>query len=114
MFEDDVLREVEIAANPETPQVEIMVNAENPEVEPIAAASIEHYGLNRKELKDHRYTIYEHYSNYRRILEREQISPETRNDITNKIEKMKAPRAEFAGMIRYFDNHFPLETDNIL
>ena len=45
---DDVLREVEITPNPESPQVEIIVQAENPEVEPIAAASIQHYGLNRQ------------------------------------------------------------------
>ena len=53
---DDVLGEVEITPNSGNFQVEVIINTENPEVEPIAAASIEYYGLNRKELKDHRYT----------------------------------------------------------
>ena len=103
---DDVLREVEITANPENPQIEIVVNAENLEVEPIATASIAYYGLNRQELKDHRYNIYKRYSIFRQTLEDDRISPETRNININAIEKMKAPGEEFAGMIRYFDG-FP-------
>ncbi|MDE0089274.1 MAG: hypothetical protein OXU23_26410 [Candidatus Poribacteria bacterium] len=103
---DDVLREVEITTNPENPHVEIVVNAENREVEPIAAASIEYYGLNRKELKDHRYTIYRLYSIYRQTLEDDRLISETRNSNITAIEAMKAPGAEFAGMIRYFDEFF--------
>ena len=100
---DDVLREVEITANPENPQVEIIVNAENPEVEPIAAASIEYYGLNRKALRNDRYRTYELYHLYKQALTRNRIQPETRNRIINAIDRMKAPGAPFAGMIRYFD-----------
>lgn len=105
---DEVIREVEITPNSENFQIEVIVNTENAEVEPIAVASIAYYGLNRKELRDHRYTFYKHYRTYRRMLENEQISPETRNDIINTIERMKAPGAEFAGMIRYFDVYFSL------
>ena len=103
---DNVLREVEITPNSENFQVQIVVNAENAEVEPIAEASIRHYGLNRKELKNYRYNVYKHYSTYRQVLESDQIRSETRNRIRNTIEGMKAPGAEFAGMIRYFDALF--------
>ena len=100
---DDVLREVEITPNPESPQIEITVQAANPEVEPISVASIQHYGLNRQELKILRYQIYDSYRAFKAVLEDNQISPETRNDIINAIDRMKAPGAPFAGMIRYFD-----------
>ena len=103
---DDVLKEVEVTPNSENFQVEVIVNTENPEVGPIATASIEYYGLNRKELKDHRYTFYSYYSGYRQILESDRIPSETRTDLINTIERMKAPGAPFAGMIRYFDAPF--------
>ena len=105
---DDVLREVEITANPERAQVEIIVNVENPEVEPIATASIEYYGLNRHDLKALRYKIYDPYRVLRTVLEDDRISLETRNDTINVIDRMKAPGAPFAGMIRYFDALSPL------
>lgn len=105
---DDVLREVEITANPERAQVEIIVNVENPEVEPIATASIEHYGLNRKTLRNDRYTTYERYRLYKKALTDDRIQPETRILIINAMEGMQAPGAPFAGMIRYFDALSPL------
>lgn len=105
---DNVLREVEITPNSENFQVQIVVNVENAEVEPIATASIEHYGLNRIELKNRRYNIYRHYRTYKQMLEDEQISPETQSQIRHIIEGMKAPRAEFAGMICYFDALSPI------
>lgn len=104
---DDVLREVEITANPENTQVEIIVSAANSEVEPIAAASIQNYGLNRQELKALRYETYHPYRVLRAVLEGDQISLENRNDIINAIDGMKAPGAPFAGMIRYFDTLAP-------
>ena len=105
---DDVLREVEITANPEAPQIVIIVETEDPEVEPIAAASIQHYGLNRKELKSERYAIYRPYRVLKTTLENDRTSPEIRNAIRNTIEEMKAPGASFAGMIRYFDALSPI------
>lgn len=104
---DDVLREVEITSDPETLQVEIIVQSENSESESIATTSIEFYGLNRKELKSRRYEIYKYYDTYRRILEGERISLETRQHIEDMIEEMKAPDASFSGMIRYFDDTYP-------
>ena len=104
---DDVLREVEITPNPERTQVEIVVQAATSEVEPIAAASIQHYGLNRQELKDLRYETYHPYRILRAVLEGDQISLENRNGIINAIDEMKAPGARFAGMIRYFDTLSP-------
>lgn len=90
---DDVLEEVELIPTPD-----------NPLAEPFVAAAIEHYGLNRKELKVGRWDfIYEPYRLFKRILSNPMISAETRNDIIKTIEKMKAPGAPFAGMIRYFD-----------
>ena len=103
---DDVLREVEITTNSDLPQVEIIVQYESSEVESIAVASIETYGLNRKELKGRRYEVYKHYNTYRKTLEVERIDLETRQRIENMIEKMKAPSASFSGMIRYFDTQF--------
>ena len=103
---DDVLREVEVTTNPETSQVLIIAQAENPEVESITETSIKYYGLNREELKSLRYAIYRSYSVLRTTLEDERLHPETRNNIINVIEGMKAPRAPFAGMIRYFDAPF--------
>ncbi len=103
---DDVLREVEITANRESPRLEIVVNPENPDLEPIAAASIQYYGLNRKELKALRYDFYRSYSVFRITLENDRSPPEIRNEIRNTIERMKSPGAPFAGMIRYFDAPF--------
>ena len=105
---DDVLEEVEITPNSENFQVEVVVNTENPDVEPIAAASIEHYGLNRQRLKNDRYAIYFSYSVHRATLEDDRIREETRILNRNAIERMKAPRAPFAGMIRYFDALSPI------
>ena len=107
---DDVLREVEVTPNSENFQVEVIIKTENPDVERIAEASIRYYGLNRKELKDHRYSIYKYYSGYRRILEYDHIPPEVQRISRNVIERMKAPGEPFAGMIRYFDASFsPIE-----
>ena len=103
---DDVLREVEITNDQEILQVEIIVQSERSEIESIATASIEFYGLNRKELKGRRYEVYKHYDTYRRTLEGERISLETRQRIEFMIERMKAPNASFSGMIRYFDDTF--------
>ena len=106
---DDVLREVEITANSENQQVEIVVNTENPDVETIAAASIQYYGLNRMELRVGRYNIYHKYRVFKTTLEDDRIRPETQERNINAIERMKAPGAPFAGMIRYFDALFSPE-----
>ena len=103
---DDVLREVEVTPNSENFQVEVIIKTENPDVERIAEASIRYYGLNRKELKDHRYSIYKYYSGYRQILEYDRIPPEVQRISRNVIERMKSPGEPFAGMIRYFDASF--------
>ncbi len=104
---DDVLREVEATASPERDQVAIIVNADtNPEVKSIAAASIEYYGLNRKALKNDRYMIYDRYRLYKQVLTDDRIQPATRIRIVNSMERMKAPGAQFAGMIRYFEALF--------
>ena len=100
---DDVLREVEVTPNSENFQVEVIINTENPEVESIAAVSIQYYGLNRMELKVGRYDIYHKYRVFKATLEDDRISPETRSLNRNAIERMKAPGAQFAGMVRYFD-----------
>lgn len=100
---DEVLREVEITPNSENFQVEVIVNAENPEIQSIAERSIQYYGLNRVELKGQRYGFYHSYRVLRMALENDRTSPEMRNEIINLIERMKAPGAPFAGMIRYFD-----------
>ncbi|MCY3550006.1 MAG: hypothetical protein OXN27_13635 [Candidatus Poribacteria bacterium] len=105
---DDVLREVEITPNSENFQVEVIINTENPEVEPIAAASIQHYGLNRTELKSRRYGVYSSYSIHRATLEDDGISPETRIRNRKAIERMMLSGAPFAGMIRYFDALSPI------
>ncbi len=101
---DDVLREVEITSDLDNLQVEIIVQSESSEIESIATASIEFYGLNRKELKSRRYEIYKHYDTYRQALEDERISQVNRQRIEDMIEGMKAPGASFSGMIRYFDD----------
>lgn len=100
---DDVLREVEITANSENQQVKIVVNTENPDVKTIAAASIQYYGLNRMELRVGRYNIYHKYRVFKTTLEDDRIRSETQERNINAIERMKAPGAPFAGMIRYFD-----------
>ena len=105
---DEVLKEVEVTPNTENFQVEVVVNPDNPDVETIAAASIKHYGLNRQELKDHRYRLYRHYNNCRQVLQVDHLPPELRNSIVNTIEGMKTPGASFAGMIRYFDALSPI------
>lgn len=106
---DDVLREIEVTPNSENLHVSVIVNTENPEVESIALASIEYYGLNRMELRTERYKVYQNYRVFKATLEDDRISPGTRSLNRNIIEEMKAPGAQYAGMIRYFDALFSAE-----
>ena len=66
-------------------------------------AAIADYGLNRKTLKDYRWDRYDQYRTFRGVLNEPRRSAETQALVRKQIEKMKAPFAPFAGMIRYFD-----------
>ena len=105
---DDVLKEIEVTPNSKNFQVEVIVNTENPDVELIAAASIEHYGLNRQTLRNDRYKTYYKYRIFRDTLEDDRIYLETRSINRNAVERMKTPGEPFAGMIRYFDALSPI------
>ena len=89
---DDVLGEVEFIAAPS-----------NTDAEPFVMAAIEYYGLNRRELLDHRHRTYKLYRQFKRTLNEPRIREETKNEIRQTIESMQARNAPFAGMIRYFE-----------
>lgn len=89
---DKVLQEVELIPAPD-----------NPEAQPFVLTAIQHYGLNRHELKVLRYFIYKLYRQFKRTLNGSRVSEQTKNEIRQTIESMKAPQAPFAGMIRYFE-----------
>lgn len=74
-----------------------------PQVEPFVKATVEIYGLNRKELQDLRFKIFEIYDLFKLTLKENGISSQTRQKVLKQIEKMKLPDAQFAGMIRFFD-----------
>jgi uncharacterized protein (TIGR02646 family) len=68
---------------------------------PYIEAAEKYYGLNRKELKESRYYFYEIYNTLYQVLDR--VNTDTRQEIENRIIKMKDKSSPFSGMIRYFD-----------
>lgn len=74
-----------------------------PNIKHYVSATVEIYGLNRKELQDLRFQVFEAYDIFRLTLIDEGISFQTRQNVLNQIEKMKLPQAQFAGMVRFFD-----------
>jgi hypothetical protein len=90
---DEVLMEVELISLPT-----------NLDAKAFCDAAIAHYGLNRKKLKDYRWDRYDQYRTFRDVLNDPRLSERTRSLVRQQIEKMKAPDAPFAGMIRYFDS----------
>ena len=89
---DEVLMEVELIPLPT-----------NPNLKAFCDAAIANYGLNRKTLKDYRWDRYDQYRTFRGVLNEPGLSPETQALVRKQIERMTAPTAPFAGMIRYFD-----------
>jgi uncharacterized protein (TIGR02646 family) len=87
---DEVLREVAVVPL-------------RPELIPFVEASVDIYGLNRTELLDLRFRVFETYDTHRLTLEDDGISERTRRKNEIAIEQMKQPNALFAGMVRYFD-----------
>lgn len=90
---DEILEEVEIAVKGRT--------AKRVQIE---AAVIENYGLNRLELKQLRYEFYESFSIHKEAVKNPKVPQELRAKAQAKVDKMKLPKAPFAGMIRYFDS----------
>lgn len=82
--------------------VELIPMPGNPDSRDFCDAAIEHYGLNRVELKSCRWEHYEDYQAFRMILDDPELRPATKARALLRIEKMKAQDAPFAGMIRYF------------
>ena len=85
-------------------EVELIPLPDNPDAEDFCNAAIEHYGLNRKELRDYRWTRYSPYRFARNVLDDSSMSAERRADALRQIEEMRALDAPCAGMIRYFDS----------
>ena len=84
-------------------EVELIPLPSNPNVKAFCNAAIADYGLNRKALKDYRWDRYDQYRTFRGVLNEVELSAETQALVRKQIERMKAPFAPFAGMIRYFD-----------
>ncbi len=85
-------------------EVELIPMPGNPDARDFCDAAIEHYGLNRRELKEGRWSRYDIYQTFRAILDDPVPSSGTKALARQQIEKMKAQNAPFAGMIQYFDN----------
>lgn len=85
-------------------EVELIALLTTFDTKPFCDAAIAHYGLNRKSLKDYRWDRYEQYRTFRDVLDDPRLSPQIKALVHKQIEKMKAPNAPFAGMIRYFDS----------
>lgn len=90
---DEILREVELIPISNTP-----------DNKKFAKAAVNDFGLNRQELKEARYGYYLIFKTFKLVLNDSSISPASRNQVQQTIDEMKADRAPFAGMIRYFDN----------
>jgi len=90
---DDVLEEVELIPIPG-----------NPDARDFCDAAIEHYGLNRTELKSGRWRRYDTYQTFMVLLDEPKLSAGRKALVRQQIEQMKAQGAPFAGMIQYFDN----------
>lgn len=88
---DDLLKEVELVPL-------------NDNVKRFWEAAVNDYGLNRQELKDSRYHTFKTYRTFANTLKDPGISDATRLANKEMIEDMKADKARFAGMIRYFDS----------
>jgi uncharacterized protein (TIGR02646 family) len=94
---DDNIGEVELAAEPSRPNSERYLEA----VE-------SNYGLNRLELKQNRYFIYDAYRTHRMTATHPQVPTALRDENLAAIKRMTDPERPFAGMIRYFVKHdFP-------
>lgn len=83
----------------------IILIPQKPKYKSYIEAAEKYYGLNRKELKESRYFFYEIYNTLYQVLFQniDRISENTRQQIEDRIVKMKDKSAPFAGMIRYFD-----------
>lgn len=85
-------------------EVKLIPMLGNPDAKDFCDTAIEHYGLNRTELKSGRWLHYKYYRFLRNSLDDSSMSTELENEALLLIEEMKAQNAPFAGMIRYFDN----------
>jgi hypothetical protein len=91
---DDAVGEVDILPNPDGP----------PQSGMVFEAAKEFYGLTRKELRVMRYQIYRLFAVLKQAdKQRASLSPELAAMVTEQIGRMKADKAPYAAMIRYFD-----------
>jgi hypothetical protein len=71
--------------------------------EPFVKEAIEFYGLNRLELKQARYAVYETYDIYKNTL-KQPINSQTQAKISQQLKKLSSDSSPYAGMIRYFES----------
>jgi hypothetical protein len=91
---DDTLGEVTILPNPDGP----------PKSDQVYEAAKEFYGLARKELRVMRYQMYRLFWVLKQAdKQRASLTPELADQIREQIGQMKAAKAPYAAMIRYFD-----------
>jgi len=85
-------------------EVELIPLPDNDETIEFCEEAKKYYGLNRKQLKDYRYALYERYYTFRLTLMEPQISQNLRQRILDMISKLKSKTSEYAGMVRYLDS----------
>ena len=84
-------------------EVALIPLPENPLSERVCASLKENLGLNRIELLELRWQVYEGYWTLRLAIDDPGISRQTQVRIDSKLKKLKEGKSIFAGMIRYFD-----------
>jgi len=62
------------------------------------------YGINRLELKRHRYGKYRDYTVFRQVVQDTGTALPLRQTCFDLVESMKQPESAFSGMIRFFDD----------
>ena len=89
---DDVLKEVIIEVKPG------VKNGKK-----IQKAIVETYGLNRLELKQFRFEIYDMYATLKMALAANVLPDDVKSRIEDKVTEMQEAQSPYAGMIRFFE-----------
>jgi len=94
---------VYFAYRPVLENKEVVIVPSAAKYEKVIKACDELFGVNRKELLDHRFQQYLLYMTLRHILADGKISKTRRIMIENRLKEMNADKSAYAGMIRFFD-----------
>ena len=95
--------EEHLAYKPILTNQEVLVVERKPESKPIVEACKKLYGVNRKELKKHRFQWYANYMTFRHTLNALTAGTPVWQANKNRLAEMTQSFSPYAGMVRYFD-----------